>query len=699
MPSSEQKKILVVDDDLVTRKTLVKILKNSGYTMIQADNGSIAIDMFNEHTPDLVLMDVIMPIMDGYEACKRLRTIADYQNLPILMLTGLSDIESVDKAFDAGATDFITKPINWSLLEQRVRYAIRATEMHKTLQSHQAKLTQAQRIAKLGYWEMDIDSDDIRCSIELLDLLKLAKTYEHQPLDKFLKLIHPDDIDIFKQTFSQAINNALPFQIEHRLIRHDGVEMYVQQQTEIISDANGKAASIIGTLQDISELKSTEELVTHQRYFDSLTDLPNRKHFIERAKKIIELPEHSEELIATCLVSIDKLKNINETLGHDVADEIILAYTQRLKTISIGNISLSRYHDDTFGLFVTGLKGFNHVNELLQQIMSINNKPVWLEENELHIQTSIGLSLYPLDNDDFDTILKGAQNALNRAREKGGNQSVFYSEKMNLEAHNRLEMERDMRKGLEQGEFITYYQPQVNTKTGMVCGMEALVRWQHPIKGLVSPFFFIPVAEDTGLIKQLGAIVLKDSCIQTKKWHDEGLGDLRVGVNLSAVQISDAGFYDEVISILEESQLLPSLLDLEITESMVVHDIDNVISVLNKFQEKGISISMDDFGTGYSALSLMQQLPIDILKIDRSFIKDIGFGDNGAIAGAIIAMSHSLGLSVIAEGVETEDQRDFVSNYSCDEIQGFYYSQPLPADEFEAFVIKHNSQIANDKAG
>ncbi len=692
MDSAEQKKILVVDDDLITRKTLVKILKKSGYEILEADNGSVAITIFNEHKPDLVLMDVIMPVMDGYEACAKLREVIDYQSLPILMLTGLSDVDSVDKAFDAGATDFITKPINWSLLEQRVRYALRATEMHKSLQKNQAMLGQAQRIARLGYWEMKVGSDDIICSIELLELLKLDDSYNHQNIEEFFELIHPDDLDNFKQVFEQAINEALPYQIEHRLIRHDGAEMYVQQQTEIICDKNGKASSIIGTLQDISELKSAEELVNHQRYYDSLTDLPNRKQFIEHCKKFIELPEHNNELIATCLIGVDKLKNINETLGHDIADEVIMAYTKRLRTVSTGDIYMSRYHDDTFAFFVSGLEDFSKVNDLVQQITSLNDEPIWINDNELHIHTSLGLSIYPIDNDDIDTILKGAENALNRARESGGNQSVFYSEQMNQEAHARLEMEQDMRKGLERGEFIAYYQPQVDTKTGMVCGMEALARWQHPEKGLISPFFFIPVAEDTGLIKQLGTIVLRDACKQTKSWHDAGLGDLRVGVNLSAVQISDYLFYDEVIEILDESKLSPSLLDLEITESMAVHDIENVITILQRFQKKGITISMDDFGTGYSALSYLRKLPLDIIKIDRSFIKDIGEGDDGSIAKAIMAMSHSLGMNVIAEGVETEEQLEFILNNDCEEIQGFYYSQPLPADEFEAFVLQYNKK-------
>jgi diguanylate cyclase (GGDEF)-like protein len=468
--------------------------------------------------------------------------------------------------------------------------------------------------------------------------------------------------------------------------------MYVQQQTEIVGDINGDPTSIIGTLQDISELKSAEALVNHHRDYDSLTDLPNRKKFIKRAKKLVEHSNHHEELFTICLVSIDKLKNINETLGHDIADEVIMAYTQRLKKIDTGNVYISRYHDDTFALLVTGLNNFNQLNELVQQIMSFNDKPVRLEKNELHIQTSIGLSLYPIDNDDFDTILKGAENALNRACQNGGNQSVFYSEKMNQEAHNRLEMEQDMRKALEREEFVVYYQPQVDTKSGIVRGMEALVRWQHPKKGLIPPFAFIPIAEETGLIKQLGAIVLREACKQTKVWNDAGIGNLRVGINLSAKQMVNADFHDEVISILDESRLPPSLLDLEITESMAVQDIDNIIAILGKFQDKGITISMDDFGTGYSALSYLRQLPLDIIKIDRSFVKDIGEGDNGSIAKAVIAVSHSLGMSVIAEGVETEVQLKFMVENNCEEIQGFYYSQPLPADEFEAFVIQHNAQ-------
>jgi len=690
MPTQEPKKILVIDDDTVTRKALVKILKNSGYILFDADNGSIGIDMFNAHKPDLVLMDVIMPIMNGYEACSRLRAISDYQSLPVLMLTGLSDVDSVDKAFDAGATDFITKPINWPLLEQRVRYALRATEMHESLQQHQAKLSHAQRIARLGYWEMDIGSDEIRPSSEFLELLNLSKSYNHQSVDEFLKLVHPGDLERFKQAFSQLLSRNLPYQIEHRLIRPDGIEMYVHQQTEIVCDSQGNPVGIVGTLQDISELKSARELINHQRHYDSLTDLPKRKKFQERAKKMLELPMQKGKLIATTLVSIDKIKHINETLGHDVVDEVLIAYAQRLKTIRTGDIYISRHHDDTFAILASGLEDFNQVNDLVQEIMTINELPVWIGESELHIQCSIGLSLYPLDNDDFDTILKGAENALNRARANGGNQAVFYSEEMNRKAHNRLVIEQDMRKGLERDEFVVYYQPQIDTRTGKVSGMEALVRWQHPEKGLIPPFDFIPVAEDTGLIKQLGDFVLRDACSQAKRWNDAGIGRLRVAVNLSPLQMLDADFHDAVISILDESQLSPSLLDLEITESMAVHDMDNVISILRKFREKGITISIDDFGTGYSALSYLRQLPLNIIKIDRSFVKDIGEGDDGSIAKAVMAMSHSLGMSVIAEGVETETQLNFMLANNCEEIQGFYYSPPLPAAEFEAFVIRHN---------
>ncbi|WP_126455195.1 EAL domain-containing protein [Sulfuriflexus mobilis] len=692
MPSSILKKILVIDDDSITRKALVKILNNAGYEIFEADNGNLAINMFKIHTPDLILLDVVMPGMNGYEVCAKLRLLIDYHNLPILMLTGLTDAESVNKAFNAGATDYITKPINWTLLEQRVRYAIRATDMHRSLQTNKAKLEQAQHIAKIGYWEIQLDSNEVVCSSELMQLLNLNKSLNNRPIEKFLKMVHPDDFDRLQKTFINSINNAKPFQIEHRIIRNDGKEMHVQQQTEIIFDINNNPISIIGTLQDISEIKSAKDLISYQQYYDSLTDLPNRKSFMVHSKNVIDGPDHRNEIIVTCLIGVDKLKIINETLGHDAADEVILAYTQRLKTLNSGNnIYISRYKDDSFALLATAIMDYLQVNDLITQITALSKKPIWLGEHEIHISTSIGLSLFPLDNDDFDIILKGAENALNRARDNGGAQAVYYSEKMNRKARARMDIERDIRKGLERDEFVIYYQPQIDIHSGLVSGMEALVRWMHPVKGIILPPAFISVAEESGLIKQLGNVVLRKSCQQTAVWNRRGLGGLRVGVNLSPKQLLNKDFQNEVVSAIKDSGLPPSLLDLEITESMAVKNIKNVIASLKQFQDIGVTISMDDFGTGYSALSYIRQLPINIIKIDRSFVKDIGAGDDGSIAKAVIAMAHSLGKTVIAEGVETEVQLDFMFENGCEEIQGFYFSQPLPADEFEKFVIQHNT--------
>lgn len=700
MPShtEQSNRILVIDDEKITRITLAKVLRKSGYDIIEADNGEAGIELCKQDKPDLVLLDVIMPGIDGYETCRQLRKIYSYEALPIIMLTGLNDVDSVDNAFNAGATDFITKPINWSLLGQRVRYSIHARELYEEIHRNQAKMLQAQSIAKIGYWDMNYDGHEINCSDELNNILGINEPDNYKKPEDFIKIVHPDDRSFVNKKILLAINFKQSSMFEHRILMPNGKQIFVTHKIEAIDD-DTHDFSLIGIIQDITDQKEAEAIISHQRHFDSLTDLPNKSSFVEKLDEVFSQTENNNIIRGVYFVGIDKFRSTTNTLGHVAGDTLIQLVSDRVKILQNDGYFVSRYSDDVFSLIGPEATHIDETSEAAAKIISQCQHVFNIEGNEIHSLTSVGVSVIPLDNDKPGAVIKGAISAMNRAREAGGNVYHYYSEDMNKLAQEKLVLEKDMRNGLNRDEFIVYYQPQICVQSGKVIGMEALVRWQHPERGLVSPLTFITIAEESGLIIDLGSKVLHESCRQSKQWYDEGLGNLRVGINLSPRQFINHDLADEIYRILEDTKLPPVFLDMEITESMAVNNLDMVVDCLTLFKKMGITVSMDDFGTGYSSLSMLQKLPLDILKIDRSFIRNIGNGDNGAIANAIIAMSHSMGLRVIAEGVENEEQLQFVKENNCDEVQGFYYSKPLPADEFRDFVIRHNQLvISTDKA-
>ncbi len=679
--------LLVVDDDRVTRMTIVRVLKKGGYNIIEAQNGIEALEMLSRHTPAMVLMDVMMPEMDGYTACRELRKQYDHQTLPVLMLTGLDDTESVDKAFDSGATDFITKPINWPLLTQRVRYALRTREMGITLQRNQQRLSQAQQIAKLGYWEIDLSSNRVHCSEELYRVLGMPLDSDVDSLEHFMAMVLEEDREEVSAAIEQAISSHQGYELEHRISRPDGKVITVQQQGQVTLDNSGQVQMLMGTVQDISERKEAEALIEYQAFYDSLTDLPNRRLFTDYVTHAISLAHQQHNQLSVFFMGLDRFKVVNDTLGHAAGDTLLREVTARFDEQQREGISLARFGADIFAVLMEGLGQRSEVDTYLAELSSQLEEPITIQGQEFFVTASTGIALYPHDGSDADSLLKAADTALSRAKEQGGNQYQYFTADMNAMAHHRLKLESELRRALEQGEFQLYYQPQVDAVSRKVVSMEALIRWFHPEKGMVPPFEFISVAEESGLIVPIGEWVLRTACNHTQQWNEKYGLDLRVGVNLSGRQFSQPDLVEVVTSTLQQSGLPNSNLDLEVTESIAMDDIDGCIATLQQFKDMGIHSSMDDFGTGYSSLSYLQQMPLSTLKIDRAFVKDIrGKGENGEIARAIIAMSHSLGMNVIAEGVETEEQLVYLRDQQCDIIQGFYISKPLSHADFDSML-------------
>jgi len=500
--------------------------------------------------------------------------------------------------------------------------------------------------------------------------------------------IHPDDFPIV-QELQAVLQEGRQIDHEYRIINARGETRWVSDRTIPVFGANGQMIRLDGMISDITNSKRAEETIKHMAYHDPLTDLPNRRLFKKELNEALATAKErvNEEMVAVMILDLDRFNMINDSLGHAFGDRLLKAVTERLKGCIPDTCTLARMGGDEFTLFMPILQQECHdVCRLAERILEGLMKEAFvLGDREFFITTSIGIAVFPNDGDDMDTLLKNADTAMYRAKEKGGNNYQFYTPEMSV-ATDQLELENSLRKALEREELELYYQPKLDLRSDQVVGMEALLRWKSAQFGFVSPLKFIPLAEETGLILPIGEWVLRTACQQNKAWQDAGYPAMRVAVNLSARQFEE-DLVAMVARVLEETGLDPAHLELEITESITMNNKHRVVEKLHALKRLGIHIGMDDFGTGYSSLSYLKKFPIDTLKIDKSFVRDITTDqDDAAIVQAVIAMGHSLNLNVVAEGVETEEQLSFLREQDCDEIQGFWFSQPLPVEKFETFL-------------
>jgi len=693
----ERKKplILVVDDELVGRIYIEKALESEGYEVITAENGQHALELTTEHAPNMVVMDVLMPVMDGYTACKAIRAKEKGLHIPIMMLTGLDDIESVEKSFESGATDFVIKPVNLPIFKQRVRHGLKTLQTDLELYKQQLRQSHANKVAKMGYWDWEIESDHLYWSEEVYDLLDVKPDEFANNREALKARIFPEDHERLRHATVQSLRYGIPYRVEFKVKRPDQTFQVVYQDAELIRDDQGKVVRMLGIVQDITEQHLARKKIHHQYYYDTLTDLPNRILFHERLEHALERPGRSDNRIAVILINLDRFKNINESYGHKTGDQFLKLIANELRQAVRSTDTLSRLGADEFALIIEGVGSSGSIGEIAGKLLETLKKTHLVDDNELITTGSIGIALSSSENCDKDTLIRQAELALNHAKKVGGNQFFFFNEEMKSRALQSLNIEKELRHALENDELVVFYQPKVCVQTGRIKGMEALIRWQHPERGLVPPFEFIPVAENTGLIIPIGKQVLEKACQQTKRWHQKGYTDLVVSVNVSVKQFLQQNFAREVEEVIASSGLPPAFVDLEITESCTMNNIETAITLLNTFREMGLLISMDDFGTGFSSLSFLNQLPLDTLKIDRAFIKDINENhEHGELARLIITMAKTLNLHTVAEGVEEPYHLDFLQQLGCDEYQGFFLSPPVPAKEFEVLLSVNEQKLA-----
>lgn len=448
-----------------------------------------------------------------------------------------------------------------------------------------------------------------------------------------------------------------------------------------IYDNNKKIIGIVGVSRDITNFKQAEELIKYQAYHDALTGLPNRVMFNNRLETELEKAAISGKIMAIIFIDLDRFKDINDSMGHGFGDRLLKSVAQRLKNVATDNDIIARLEGDEFTILVKEISSLNDAAKAAEKIINTLREPFKLDKLEFYITTSIGISIYPHDAKDSVTLLKNADIAMYRAKEEGRNNYQLYSSAMNVKVFERLALESSLRNAIEKNELILYYQPQVDSNKNIVAA-EALIRWNHPELGIVSPMSFIPIAEETGLIVPIGEWVLETACVECKKWNDAG-HNLIVAVNLSGRQFKEKNLIETVESIINKTGLDPKYLELEITETIAMQNETFTIDVLNKLKETGIKIAVDDFGTGYSSLSYLKKFPIDCLKIDQSFVRNMNDDiKDAAIVNTIIGLAHNLKLKVTAEGVETQEHMDFLVDNGCEKLQGYLFSRPVPAEKF-----------------
>ncbi|MES9989520.1 MAG: EAL domain-containing protein [Candidatus Thiodiazotropha endolucinida] len=711
---SNNARILIADDEPRARASLKEILRFTGYETTLAECGSEAIDLLNSASFDLILLDLNMPDLHGHKVMEH---IDSYQlNCDIIVVSGETTFDHATMALRKGAQDFLRKPYAPDELLRSVANVLERRQLKATNQSIQLRLQESESLHKF----IVNNSPDM---IYLLDhegrfafineRVKSLLGYDQKEIigEHFSKLIHTEDIERAHFTFNErragerATRSA---ELKLSSKNNNGSRFFDSGTVPVELSSIGiyttnddKTKSFIGTYgvaRDISERKQAEELIKYQLYHDLLTNLPNRSLFRDRLNMAMAQSKRSGKKLAIMYLDMDRFKIINDSLGHYVGDELLKMVGQRLRSELREADTLARVGGDEFNLLVPEINDIQDARNLAEKILRLTLEPFIIKNEEIFISFSIGISIYPSDGDTKDSLIKHADIAMYKVKNAGKNGYAFYSEKMKAHFSQSLDIENGLRKAISTNELCLYYQPQFDINNGYMKGVEALVRWKHPEKGTIQPNEFISVAEESGLIIPLGEWVLRRACTDIKRWMEQEGISLQLSVNISMQQLEMDQFVNKALKIIKRHQLPKDTLELEITEHAIMQDMEKAIDALTKLSHKGIRIAIDDFGTGYSSLGYLQNLPINTLKIDRSFVQGIKTSEDNSIIDAIIAMAKGLNLNLIAEGVENQTQIDHLSRAGCGLAQGFFYSHPVPEDELLKFIKLNGNTNGQDSA-
>jgi len=547
------------------------------------------------------------------------------------------------------------------------------------LRKSEKNLAIAQQLAHLGSWELDFVTNELSWSDEIFRIYEIDPTILPS-YQAYIDGVHPDDREFVTTAYTESVENRTPFDIEHRLLMKDGRVKYVNDRGETSYAEQGKPLSSIGTVLDITERKQAEEIILHQAHFDNLTDLPNRFLSLDRLSQLLTEAQRNDEKVAVLFLDLDDFKKVNDTLGHETGDKLLIETSERLRSVVRSTDTVGRLGGDEFIVLLGGLEDGADARPITENLLKKLKEAFRIDGRELILTASIGIAVFPEDGDNASQMLRNADSAMYHAKKLGRNTYSYFTKAMNLEVSRRLALEEQIHCALDRGEFEVSYQPQFNVSNGRIIGVEALLRWQNPTLGDLSPVEFIPVAEQTGLIVPIGRFVLTEALAQMTQWQHDYNREFRIAVNLSPRQFRDSGLVSFIEKAIHRFGVSGNCLELEITEGVLMSGHGYVDNVLARLNDLGINIAMDDFGTGYSSLSYLRRYPFDVLKIDRSFISDITFDQaDRELINAAIALAHGLNLDVVAEGVETKEQLDYLKQRGCDFAQGYFFSKPVSA--------------------
>jgi diguanylate cyclase (GGDEF)-like protein/PAS domain S-box-containing protein len=684
-------RLLVVDDNENNREMLSRRLIRNGFTVSIADSGIGLLDRIRQEHADLVLLDVEMPVVSGLTALVEIRKVYSASQLPVIMVTAHDQSEDVVRALELGANDYVTKPVDFAVALARVRTHLSAMRAEQALRSSEERYALAARGANDGLWDWDLRGNTMYYSSRWKSMLGYGDDEIGQSPDEWFDRVHEGDRGKLRVSLAEHLQGQTPhFEVESRMLHKDGVFRWMLTRGLMVRDENGAPMRMAGSQTDITEGKVA----------DPMTRLPNRLLFLDRLSRlIVARRNHPDALFAVLFLDLDGFKLVNDSLGHAAGDKLLIAVANRLEEslrrtdllVRVDeSFTIARLGGDEFAIVVSDLSEPSDADRVAERLLKEFTHPFRIDEKELFSSISIGIALSTLGYDQPEDYLRDADTAMYRAKALGKGRFEVFDANMRASIVRRLAVENDLRYAIDRKEFRNYYQPIVALDSGRIVGFEALLRWQHPTRGIVGPSEFIPIAEETGLIRELGWWALTEACRQISIWRGlhESLAELSVSVNLSTKQFVDPSFGAKLATLVRELNFAPGTLKLELTESSIMSDSSAAVATLAFLRSLGIPLAIDDFGTGYSSLSYLHRFPLDTLKIDRSFTDAMPKGgkDANMVSKTIMPLAQHLGLDVVAEGVETVEQADLLRNLRCKYAQGFLFSRPLDAEHAQQLL-------------
>jgi diguanylate cyclase (GGDEF)-like protein len=679
----EKPLVLVAVEDETSRKAIWAVLKPGGLRVMPATDTNAALDLFIKMQPDAILIGTGNQHTVGIDICKMIRADDRGRELPILMVVGKDDAALAAKAFDAGASELVESPVALGLLPYRIHNALQTARSLSDLTGLVRSIPDLIFVVNEdGEVQHGLSGPDATHTLQI-KALETANQINFYPCE---------NDDSATACIQRALATGKPQVYEHEI---DTLGIHLETRF-IARDKH----TVLAIVRDITERKTAEAEIYNLAYYDELTELPNRELFSQSLERTIERAKRDAKKFAVLFIDLDRFKRINDTLGHSIGDQLLKDVATRLakclrSTDSIAHvhreagetIRLARLGGDEFVVKLYGIDNDETVAAIAKRIIAELTPPFNCGGHQFVVTPSIGIALYPQDGQSGEQLLMNADSAMYSAKNLGRNNYKFYSETMRTKSLHRLDLENQIRTAIEQQQFSLHFQPKVDARSCRLVGAEALLRWEHPTRGPIAPSDFIPIAEETGLIIPVGQWVLQEACRQVRAWTETAVGAVPVAVNISSHQFRDGGLAEDVAASVQAAGIRPSLLEIEITESVLMQELETTLVELETLKKSGVSLSIDDFGTGYSSLSYLKRFPIDTIKIDRSFVQELHQdADDAAICAAILAMATQLGLKVVAEGVETREQLEFLRRHGCDHIQGYIFGKPRSASDFLAFM-------------